>query len=63
MLALYVPALENQDINPKTGEIWKLSDVPALWRSKTKKAVEADGYTWDEEGHAVKEVETPKKKK
>lgn len=53
MLSLYVPALENQEIYNKTGEIWRIQDVPSLWRSKTKRQVEADGYTWDSEGHAI----------
>ena len=27
--------IKNQDINPKTGEAWKLEDVPRLWRNAT----------------------------
>ena len=27
--------IKNQDINPKTGEAWKLEDVPRLWHNAT----------------------------
>ena len=29
--------IKNAEINPKTGEVWKLDDVPALWKNATQK--------------------------
>lgn len=36
MGAFYGIKIKNQEKNPKTGEAWKLSDVPSFWRNKTK---------------------------
>ena len=65
MVKKYSKALENWEINSMTGEVWVISDVPNLWRTKTIVQVEKDGYTWDEAGHAIPRVEEeePKKKK
>lgn len=54
MVRKYTRILIQRELNTNTGEIWKLSDVPATWRLKTKAAVEAEGYTWDEDGTAIK---------
>lgn len=57
MVKKYAKALENWEINPMTDEVWVISDVPNLWKTKTIVKVEADGYTWDEKGHAIRRVE------
>ena len=62
MVKKYSKALENWEINAMTGEVWVISDVPNLWRTKTIAQVEKDGYTWDEDGHAVPRVEEEPKK-
>lgn len=35
MGAFYGSKILNGDVNPKTMEVWKIEDVPSLWRSKT----------------------------
>ena len=62
MVKKYSKALENWEINAMTGEVWVISDVPNLWRTKTIAQVEKDGYTWDEDGHAIPRVEEESKK-
>ena len=62
MVKKYSKALENWEINAMTGEVWVISDVPNLWRTKTIAQVEKDGYTWDEDGHATPRVEEEPKK-
>ena len=54
MVRKYQRLLIQREINVNTGEVWRLSDVPNTWRSRTKAAVEAEGYTWDENGTAIK---------
>lgn len=44
MVKKYVRALEERQINTRTGEIWTIDDVPNLWRSKVEQQIEADGY-------------------
>lgn len=39
MVAYYVAKIEDQEINPKTGEAWKVEDVPKLWKSKVEAAL------------------------
>ena len=53
MLKKYVRVLEQREINPKTGSTWAWMDVPNTWRERAKEAVEADHYTWDENGCAI----------
>lgn len=36
MVAFYVDKIQNEVINEKTGEAWKLADVPKLWRKKVE---------------------------
>lgn len=33
----YGTKIKHGEINPKTGEAWKLDDVPALWKNATQK--------------------------
>ena len=54
MVNKYARVLEEQDINSRTGDIWKIDDVPNLWNKKVRIKVEADGYIFDENGYAVK---------
>ena len=30
----------NREVNTKTGEVWKLEDVPAFWKQKVEKWLE-----------------------
>ena len=53
MVRKYLRVLETHEINPETGKIWVLFDVPVTWRARTKAAVDADHFTWDRDGHAV----------
>ena len=57
MLSNYVRVLEERDIYDKTGQIWRIQDVPVLWRSKVRAKVFADGYIILEDGTVAKPVE------
>ena len=52
MVNKYSRLLEEREIYYKTEEVWKLSDVPRTWRSKTEAKVIADGYYFAEDGTA-----------
>lgn len=52
MVSKYSRLLEERDINYNTNEIWKLSDIPKTWRSKTEAKVISDGYYFAEDGTA-----------
>ena len=54
MVNKYARVLEEQDYNTRTGDIWKIDDVPSVWNKKVRVKVAADGYTFDENGYAVK---------
>ena len=34
--------IKNGEINPKTGEVWTLDDVPRLWKNQTAAWLEAN---------------------
>jgi hypothetical protein len=36
MAKLYLLKINNKEINPQTGEAWKLEDVPMLWRAEVE---------------------------
>ncbi len=36
MAKLYLKKIKNKDLNIKTGEVWKLQDVPMLWRDEVE---------------------------
>ena len=57
MLNKYVRVLEERDINPKTGETWKVTDVPTTWRSRVIAQIEADGYEVMDDGTVNKRLE------
>ena len=46
MVAKYVRKIEEDGMS--------INSVPNLWREKVRKQVEADGYVFDENGHATK---------
>ncbi len=37
MGTFYGNKIRNEEINSRTGEAWKLDDVPSLWKAKTEK--------------------------
>lgn len=39
MVAYYVAKIQDKEINPKTGEVWTVNDVPKLWRKKVEAAL------------------------
>lgn len=39
MINYYVNKILNKIINKNTGDVWKLEDVPILWRDKVKEAL------------------------
>jgi hypothetical protein len=41
MAKLYLQKINNQEINALTGEVWKLEDVPMLWRAQVEDLMEA----------------------
>lgn len=43
MVELYVRLITSGEINEKTGEAWKIEDVPKLWRDKVRQALENKG--------------------
>ena len=53
----YVRALENREINSRTGEIWTINDVPNAWKAQVEAQIEADGYVIQEDGTVVKGLE------
>ncbi len=54
MVNKYSRHLEGRDLNPKTGKIWAIQDVPNTWKAQTEKKVIADGYYFAEDGTAYK---------
>ena len=57
MVNKYARLLEERIVNDKTGYVWRIMDVPRTWRGKTEQKVLSDGYTFDEDGTAIKEEE------
>ena len=39
MVKFYVDKIQRGVVNPKTGEAWKVDDVPKLWKSKVEAAL------------------------
>ena len=37
MVKFYISKIKGNVINPNTGNVWGLRDVPKLWRSKVEK--------------------------
>ncbi len=42
MAKLYLQKINNQEINAQTGEVWKLEDVPMLWRTQVEELLDAE---------------------
>jgi hypothetical protein len=42
MAKLYLQKINNQEINAQTGEVWKLEDVPMLWRVEVEELLNAE---------------------
>lgn len=40
MVKLYVNKIVNGEINAKTGEPWKIEDVPEKWRAQVREMLE-----------------------
>ena len=40
MAKLYLQKINNGEINSATGEVWKLEDVPMLWRAEVEALLE-----------------------
>jgi hypothetical protein len=36
MAKLYLKKIKNKEMNTATGEVWKLEDVPMLWRAEVE---------------------------
>ena len=53
MVQKYARVLEGREVNPSTGEAWKITDVPTIWRTKVQEKIEADGYMVDEDGTVI----------
>lgn len=53
MVTKYKRLLIQRETNVATGETWSIFAVPNTWRARTKAAVEAAGYTWNEDGTAI----------
>lgn len=43
MVKLYVKKITEGAINPATGEVWKIDDVPERWREQVREALENGG--------------------
>ncbi len=39
MVLFYVSKIRNQEINAQTNEVWKIEDVPTLWKKKVEEAL------------------------
>ena len=53
MVNKYARVLEERDINTKTGEVWKITDVPVTWRARVEARIDSDGYMVDEDGTVI----------
>lgn len=40
MGTFYAEKIKKEEINERTGESWKIEDVPKLWRAKTEAALQ-----------------------
>lgn len=50
MVKKYVTSLEGREINSRTGDVWKITDVPVTWRRKVEIQIIKDGYTFLPDG-------------
>ena len=54
----YVEAIKNKEINSRTGEVWKVDDVPNIWKAQVIEQLQADGYIILHDGTAEKPTYT-----
>ncbi len=40
MAKIYLRKIRGEEINPATGEVWKLEDVPVRWRAEVESLLE-----------------------
>jgi hypothetical protein len=40
MAKIYLRKIRGEEVNPATGEVWKLEDVPARWRAEVESLLE-----------------------
>lgn len=40
MAKLFLTKIKSGEINPATGDVWKIEDVPMLWREEVVKLLE-----------------------
>lgn len=59
MVTKYVRLLKERAIYYKTGEVWRIQDVPFTWRVRTKERILAEGYIFAEDGTVIKAEELP----
>jgi len=45
MAKLYYNKIKNQETNFMTGEIWKIEDVPNLWRVKVQEMLDEEEHS------------------
>ena len=43
MAKIYYRKISSGDINPATGEIWTIDDVPARWRDEVQAMLDGNG--------------------
>lgn len=53
MIRKYTRALEERQINTRTEEIWKIDDVPTMWRIKVQAQIYIDGYMVSDDGTVI----------
>jgi hypothetical protein len=47
MAKIYLRKIKGEEINPATGEVWKLEDVPLRWRSEVESLLDEEGESVD----------------
>jgi hypothetical protein len=42
MAKIYLRKIRSEEVNPATGEVWKLEDVPVRWRSEVESLLDEE---------------------
>ena len=53
MVKKYARLLEERDINERTGEVWKITDVPNTWNARVLVKIEEDGFIVDTDNTVI----------
>lgn len=53
MVKKYARLLEERDTNERTGEVWKITDVPNTWNARVLVKIEEDGFIVDTDGTVI----------